>query len=151
MRVARPRPREQTRAATRSVGRTRSAPDRKGGCSMPTRRALVLGAGAIGAATAAGLPGADAVAAGEARTPVSFDVPQGACDCHVHVFPDPARFPFWDGRAYTPPVATADDLLALQRALRLDRVVIVQPSVYGTDNRATLDGMRQLGPQRARG
>ena len=118
---------------------------------MPTRRDLVLGAGAIGAATAAGLLGADAVAAGEARTPVSFDVPHGACDCHVHVFPDTTRFPSWDGRAYTPPVATADDLLALQRALRLDRVVVVQPSVYGTDNRATLDGMRQLGPQRARG
>ena len=52
---------------------------------------------------------------------------------------------------YTPPVATAADLLQLQRALKLDRVVIVQPSVYGTDNRATLDGIRELGPQRARG
>jgi predicted TIM-barrel fold metal-dependent hydrolase len=116
---------------------------------MPTRRDLIVGAGAVGAASAAGLPAA-ASAAGEARTAVRFDVPQGACDCHVHVFPDPARFPFWEGRVYTPPVATADDLLALQRALRLDRAVIVQPSVYGTDNRATLDGVRQLGPQRAR-
>jgi predicted TIM-barrel fold metal-dependent hydrolase len=40
--------------------------------------------------------------------------------------------------------------LALQRALRLSRVVIVQPSVYGSDNSCTLDGMRRLGA-RARG
>lgn len=118
---------------------------------MPTRRKVILGAGTIGAAATGRLPGTEAAAAGEARTAVGFDVPQGACDCHVHVFPDPTRFPFAQGRTYTPPVATADDLLALQRALHLDRVVIVQPSVYGTDNRATLDGMRQLGPQRARG
>ncbi len=85
------------------------------------------------------------------KTPVNFKVPAGACDCHVHVFPDPARFPFWSGRGYTPPLATASDLLALQHALHMDRVVIVTPSVYGTDNAATLDGMRQLGRNRARG
>lgn len=118
---------------------------------MPTRRDMILGAGAVGAVAAAGVPDDSAKAAAEARTPVSFDVPRGACDCHVHVFPDPARFPFAQNRTYTPPAATADDLLDLQRSLRLDRVVIVQPSIYGTDNRATLDGMRQLGPQRARG
>ena len=39
-----------------------------------------------------------------------------------------------------------NELLALQRALRLSRVVIVQPSVYGSDNSCTLDGMRRLGP-----
>ena len=85
------------------------------------------------------------------RTPVTFDVPAGACDCHVHVIPDPARFPFAPARVYTPPLATADELLALQRLLHLDRVVIVHPSIYGTDNSATLDGMRRLGRARARG
>ena len=54
-------------------------------------------------------------------------------------------------RGYTPPPASADELAALLRALRLSRVVIVQPSVYGTDNSCTLDGMRRLGPARARG
>ena len=117
---------------------------------MSTRRTMMLGAGALGAAAAAGFPGA-APAADEPRSAVAFDVPPGACDCHVHVFPDAAQFPFFAGRTYTPPTATADDLLALQRALHMDRVVIVQPSVYGTDNRATLDGIRRLGPQRARG
>jgi predicted TIM-barrel fold metal-dependent hydrolase len=33
----------------------------------------------------------------------------------------------------------------LHRALHLDRVVIVQPSIYGTDNACTLDAVRQLG------
>ncbi|MGU3407445.1 amidohydrolase family protein [Methylobacterium brachiatum] len=97
-----------------------------------------------------------ALAAGEAaaptvKSPVSFAVPPGACDCHVHVIPDPARFPFWAGRGYTPPVDPPESLLALQHALKLDRVVIVTPSVYGTDNAATLDGLRLLGSRRARG
>jgi predicted TIM-barrel fold metal-dependent hydrolase len=85
------------------------------------------------------------------KTPVNFDVPRGAVDCHTHVFPDPQKFPLWSGRAYTPPVATTDDLLALQKALQMDGVVIVTPSVYGTDNSATLDGIKQLGLERARG
>ena len=54
-------------------------------------------------------------------------------------------------RGYTPPPAGADELSALQQALRLSRVVIVQPSVYGSDNSCTIDGMRRLGAARARG
>jgi predicted TIM-barrel fold metal-dependent hydrolase len=117
---------------------------------MFSRRAAIK---LTGAATALAMTGTAAAAASAptVKTPVNFKVPSGACDCHVHVFPDPAKFPFWSGRGYTPPVAAAADLLALQHALHLDRVVIVTPSVYGTDNAATLDGMRQLGRKRARG
>ncbi len=103
------------------------------------------------AAAAVSAPARAAEQAPTVRTPVDFAVPPGACDCHVHVFPDPAKFPFWSGRGYTPPVATADELLALQRALHMDHVVIVTPSVYGADNAATLDGISQLGLARARG
>jgi predicted TIM-barrel fold metal-dependent hydrolase len=116
---------------------------------MLTRRAgiaLLPGAMALACQTSAA-----SAAASTVRTPVKFLIPRGACDCHVHVFPEPSRFPFWDGRGYTPPVATAGDLLALEDGLHIDRVVIVTPGVYGTDNRATLDGMRQLGAERARG
>jgi predicted TIM-barrel fold metal-dependent hydrolase len=84
------------------------------------------------------------------RTAVNFDIPAGACDCHVHVFADPAQFPFATDRVYTPPAASVEALLDLQRALRLERVVIVQPSVYGTDNAATLDALRRIG-RNARG
>ena len=78
-------------------------------------------------------------------TPVRFDVPEGACDCHVHVFGDARRFPFAASRTYTPESASAAELLAMHRVLRIDRAVIVQPSVYGTDNSCTLDAMKQYG------
>ncbi len=95
-------------------------------------------------------PHARTTKASQPKTKVGFTVPAGACDCHVHVFGSAAEFPFAARRGYTPPPASAAELLALQRALRLSRVVIVQPSVYGSDNSCTLDGMRRLGP-RARG
>lgn len=85
-----------------------------------------------------------------ARTAVDFAVPRGGCDCHVHVFGDPARFPYAGRRVYTPQQASVDDLLQLQQHLHLDRVVIVQPSVYGADNSCTIDGIKRLGA-RARG
>jgi predicted TIM-barrel fold metal-dependent hydrolase len=83
------------------------------------------------------------------RTAIDFEIPRGACDCHVHVF-DPERFPYANERVYTPPTASLEDLRDLQTALRFERVVIVQPSVYGTDNSCTLDAIRRLGA-RARG
>jgi predicted TIM-barrel fold metal-dependent hydrolase len=67
----------------------------------------------------------------------------------VHIF-DPAGFPYANERVYTPPTASLQDLRDLQTALHFDRVVIVQPSVYGTDNSCTLDAIRKLAP-RARG
>jgi predicted TIM-barrel fold metal-dependent hydrolase len=76
---------------------------------------------------------------------VSFAVPAGACDCHTHVHGDPARFPFFPGRVYTPEVALPAAMAALHRALGIQRVVIVTPSVYGTDNAATLYGIAARG------
>jgi predicted TIM-barrel fold metal-dependent hydrolase len=78
--------------------------------------------------------------------PVRFDVPERACDCHVHVFGDANRFPFAPSRTYTPESASVAQLLAMHRALHITRVVIVQPSVYGTDNSCTLDAVKQYGP-----
>ena len=109
--------------------------------ALPRRRAFA------GALAGAALPHS----AAQAMTPVAFAMPPGACDCHAHVFPDAGRFPFWEGRLYTPPVATLDDLRTHQAGLGLERVVVVQPSVYGTDNAAMLDALGQLGPARARG
>jgi predicted TIM-barrel fold metal-dependent hydrolase len=83
--------------------------------------------------------------ASQPGTPIGFDVPAGACDCHTHAFGDPNRFPFTSSRVYTPEPAPVEEMQALLRALRVDRVVIVQPSVYGTDNACTLDAVRQLG------
>jgi predicted TIM-barrel fold metal-dependent hydrolase len=79
------------------------------------------------------------------QTTVSFELPEGACDCHVHVFGDPKRFPFSPARVYTPALASPEELAALHKALGIQRVVIVTPSVYGTDNAATLFGMKARG------
>jgi len=81
---------------------------------------------------------------------VDFAVPPGPCDCHVHVFPDAARYPFAQRRVYTPPPAPVADLDAYLSGLGLGRVVIIQPSIYGTDNSALLDTLDALGG-RARG
>jgi predicted TIM-barrel fold metal-dependent hydrolase len=83
--------------------------------------------------------------ASQPRTPINFEVAPGACDCHTHVFGDPKRFPMTPTRVYTPEPAPVDEMRTLHRALRMDRVVIVQPSVYGTDNACTLEAVKQLG------
>jgi predicted TIM-barrel fold metal-dependent hydrolase len=77
----------------------------------------------------------------------TFAVPAGATDTHVHVFGPAARFPFAPGRSYTPGEATVADLDRLQALLRFDRVVLVQPSPYGTDNSCLLAALAQLGPR----
>jgi predicted TIM-barrel fold metal-dependent hydrolase len=87
--------------------------------------------------------------ASQPMTEINFDVPPGSCDCHVHIF-DPQQFPFVAARGYTPEPALIDELRSLHRALHMERVVVVQPSVYGSDNRCTLGAVRKLGI-RARG
>src|SRR5437870_2993661 len=83
--------------------------------------------------------------AAQPATPVSFEVPRGACDCHTHIHGDHGKFPFFAGRVYTPEMALPEEMAALHRALGMQRVVIVTPSVYGTDNSATLYGMKARG------
>jgi predicted TIM-barrel fold metal-dependent hydrolase len=89
--------------------------------------------------------GAVFAAASQPATPVSFTVPSGSCDCHAHIFGDPLRFPFSATRVYTPELASLPEMCALHKALHIDRVVIIQPTVYGTDNSCTLDAVKQLG------
>jgi len=113
---------------------------------MRTRRDVLQGLGAVGAGLLAG-PLLRGTAFG--ATAVDFQLPARACDCHVHIF-DPANFPYTAKRVYTPPPALISDLLDLHKALRMDRVVIVQPSVYAADNACTLDAVKKLGA-RARG
>ncbi len=83
--------------------------------------------------------------AAQPATPVNFDVPAHACDCHTHIHGDPEKFPFFAGRVYTPEPASPEEMAALHKALHIERVVIVTPSVYGTDNSATLFGIKARG------
>ncbi len=109
---------------------------------MPTRRDILLGAIAAGVTIRTRTILAKA---SQPATPVNFDVPAGACDCHTHIHGDPARFPYFAGRVYTPETALPEEMAALHKALHMQRVVIVTPSVYGTDNSATLYGMKARG------
>jgi predicted TIM-barrel fold metal-dependent hydrolase len=74
-------------------------------------------------------------------------VPRGACDCHAHVFGPLDRFSFIGGRGYTPAETLPADYRAVLASLGLDRGVIVQPSVFGTDNGATLNAIAELGAE----
>src|SRR5688500_2090017 len=73
-----------------------------------------------------------------------FDIPPGACDCHVHIF-DPEHFPYSPRRSYTPGLASLAVLLALERRMGMSRFVLVQPSPYGADNTCLLDALNRLG------
>jgi 2-pyrone-4,6-dicarboxylate lactonase len=75
------------------------------------------------------------------RTP-SFRPPNGTVDTHVHVFDN--AYPLDPARGYTPPESNLDDLRHLHSVLGIDRVVFTQPSIYGVDNSAIVDGMTKL-------
>jgi len=110
--------------------------------AMLSRRSLML----AGVAAGVTLSNRDAVAkAAQPATPVNFDVPAAACDCHTHIHGDPEKFPFFAGRVYTPEPASPEEMSALHKALHVERVVIVTPSVYGPNNSATLFGMMARG------
>jgi 2-pyrone-4,6-dicarboxylate lactonase len=67
--------------------------------------------------------------------------PRGACDCHAHVVGPASEFRYAAERIYTPPDSTWADYRALLDLLGIERAVLVQPSVYGTDNTAMLSAL----------
>src|ERR1700736_1487079 len=109
---------------------------------MLTRRSMMLATIAAGATMHNRTAFA---AASQPSTPLNFDMPAGACDCHTHIHGDPAKFPFFAGRVYTPEPASPEEMAALHQALHIERVVIVTPSIYGPDNSATLFGIKARG------
>lgn len=68
---------------------------------------------------------------------------EGVCDCHIHVFED--HWPLAATATFKPPHAPASAYREVQRALGLERVIVVQPTGYAFDNRCTLDAIAQLG------
>lgn len=114
-----------------------------------TRRALLAAAGGFFAGE--GRPQGSGAAAPLGQAAPTFTPPPGSCDAHVHVIGDPHIFPMSPDRDYTPPPATADDLERMLGRLRLDRVVIVAPTVYGADSSATVAAIARIGRDRARG
>jgi len=79
----------------------------------------------------------------------SLKAPPNACDCHHHIY-DAARFPPQNPQSRMQFRASTAEYRLLQRRIGTTRDVIVTPAPYVTDNRVTLDAIRQLGPN-ARG
>ncbi len=75
-------------------------------------------------------------------------VPDGATDCHFHVYD--ARHPTAAKTVLRHGDASTEDYRALQRRLGMARGVLVQPSAYGADNRLHLAALQDLGTERFR-
>ena len=72
-------------------------------------------------------------------------LPAGACDAHVHVFGPRVRFPFAEGRTYTPSDAPKELLFRLHERIGIQHCVIVQPACHGYDNSVTADATTATG------
>jgi len=74
-----------------------------------------------------------------------FTPPPNSCDTHFHVFGPPEQFPFVSTHEYTPPAAPLEHYLKMIKVIGVERAVVVQPSVHGLDNSATLDAIKNSG------
>jgi D-galactarolactone isomerase len=70
-------------------------------------------------------------------------LPPGACDCHVHVYED--GFPVASSATFKPPHGPLTAYRQVQADLGLQRVVLVQATAYGFDNRCMLEAIATLG------
>jgi len=78
-------------------------------------------------------------------------LPAGSTDCHSHVVGPVERWPMIADRRYEPEQGPVDDYIAAMAQLGIERCVLVQPSIYGTDNGCQIEGMQQIGRDRCRG
>lgn len=81
----------------------------------------------------------------QAVRPLRFALPKGATDTHFHVFGPADAFPYLPGRAYTPQDALPATVRALFAGAGIERAVLVQPGVYGTDNSRHLTAAAEIG------
>ena len=86
---------------------------------------------------------------GKGTLPVPMDVAPG-WDCHVHVFDGAAKAESIRTGHYAPAHSPLAVIEALAQSHGFGHLVLVQPSVYGTDNSVLLDALR-LQPGRHRG
>src|SRR5205085_4810605 len=75
--------------------------------------------------------------------PAKTPAPPSATDCHFHIYDN--RFPPAPG-GLPAPDALPEDYKALMLRTGTTRGVVIQPSLFGTDNRPTIEGMKALGP-----
>jgi predicted TIM-barrel fold metal-dependent hydrolase len=78
------------------------------------------------------------------RTPL-LKCPPGSTDCHVHVYGPDSKYPVAPTRAFDVPEALPSTLSKVLDVLGIERVVLIQPSGYATDNRRHLDALADVG------
>jgi predicted TIM-barrel fold metal-dependent hydrolase len=84
--------------------------------------------------------------AGAARTaaPPAEPLPPMSCDCHLHVFGDPAKYPDRNPNPVHKSLeANVDDALRMHRAVGFARGVFVQPANYTTDHTYLKEALSQ--------
>jgi predicted TIM-barrel fold metal-dependent hydrolase len=117
------------------------------------RRELLAAMGGLGAVAALGA-GRSVVHADEAAIPTiagpdpntrtpSFKPPAGSIDTHTHIFGPAAKYPFAAKRPYSPPDAGLEMFRALHQKIGVERAVIVNATVHGTDNRVVTDAIAE--------
>ncbi|CAM3799577.1 amidohydrolase family protein [Polynucleobacter antarcticus] len=77
-------------------------------------------------------------------------VGEHATDCHAHICGPDSIYPYSPNRIYTPHDALLPQYIELLKSLGISRAVLVQPSIYGNDNRALLNAL-QTDPVHFRG
>ncbi|SDI19758.1 MULTISPECIES: amidohydrolase family protein [Bradyrhizobium] len=85
-----------------------------------------------------------------ARTPKIQALP-GTTDTHFHIFGPTAKYPLSPARMYDPALSPISEYRAMADTIGIERMVVVQASVYGTDNSCLLDSIARLGLKRTRG
>src|SRR6187431_2778309 len=73
--------------------------------------------------------------------PPKIPFPTGACDCHAHIFGPQSRYPLLPHTHFVPHENPLADYVKMLRTLGCSRGVLVQPSVYGTDNKLITEAL----------
>jgi predicted TIM-barrel fold metal-dependent hydrolase len=73
-------------------------------------------------------------------------LPAGATDTHAHICGPKSQYAYFSERVYTPPDCLLPAYSHMLKTLGVERAVLVQPSVYGTDNAAMLAAIKTAGP-----
>jgi predicted TIM-barrel fold metal-dependent hydrolase len=76
------------------------------------------------------------------KTP-SFKLPPKSCDSHTHIFGPASRYPFSEKRPYNTADAPLETFRGVHEKIGVERCVIVNATVHGTDNRVVTDAIAQ--------
>ena len=77
--------------------------------------------------------------------PPAEPLPPLSCDCHLHVFGDPAKFPDRNANPVHPSrEASWEDALRMHRSVGFGRGVFVQPANYTTDHSYLLEALARV-------